>query len=119
MIGSSLLPVLATLFLLSYTKILHTVSSVLFLYSIITSLPSKNSKLVWSVDTEVQLFGPKFIALFIVCLLLFMMLLPFNMILIFTRTLSQFKCINRFKPLLDANQGPYIRADSIIGLVYN
>ena len=101
------LPVLATLFLLSYTKILRTVSSVLFSYSTITSLPSKNTTLVWSVDTEVQLFGLKFIVLFIVCLVLFLILLPFNTVLIFTRTLSQFKCINRFKPLLDAYQGPY------------
>jgi len=29
------------------------------------------------------------------------------MLLIFTRTLSQFKAINYFKPLLDAYQGPY------------
>ncbi|XP_065893254.1 uncharacterized protein [Dysidea avara] len=101
------LPVLATLFLLSYTKILRTVSSVLFSYSTITSLPSKKTTLVWSVDTEVQLFGLKFIFLFIVCLVLFLMLLPFNTVLIFTRTLSQFKCINHFKPLLDAYQGPY------------
>ena len=35
------LPVLATLFLLSYTKILRIVSSVLFFYSTITHLPSK------------------------------------------------------------------------------
>ena len=38
---------------------------------------------------------------------LFLILLPFNAVLIFTRTLSQFKCINHFKPLLDAYQGPY------------
>jgi len=36
-----------------------------------------------------------------------LILLPFNTVLILTRTLSQFKCINRFKPLLDAYQGPY------------
>ena len=101
------LPVLATLFLLSYTKILRTVSSVLFSYSTIISLPSKNTTLVWSVETEVRLFGLKFIVLFIVCLVLFLILLPFNTVLIFTRTLSQFKCINHFKPLLDAYQGPY------------
>ena len=101
------LPVLATLFLLSYTKILHTVSSVLFSYSTITNLPTKNTTLVWSVNTEVQLFGLKFIVLFTVCLVLLLILLPFNTVIIFTRTLSQFKCINRFKPLLDVYQGPY------------
>ena len=33
--------------------------------------------------------------------------MPFNAILLFTRTLSRFKFINKFKPLLDAYQGPY------------
>ena len=101
------LPVLATLFLLSYTKILRIVSSVLFFYSTITHLPSKHTTLVWSVDTNVPLFGVRFTILFIVCLILFLILVPFNVILLFTRTLSRFRFINKFKPLLDAYQGPY------------
>jgi len=101
------LPVLATLFLLSYTKILCTISSVLFSYSTIASLPSNNVTLVWSVDTGIQPFGLKFIVLFIVCLMLCLILLPFNTVLIFTKTLSRFKRINHFKPLLDAYKGPY------------
>ena len=101
------LPVLATLFLLSYTKILRIVSSVLFFYSTITHLPSKHTTLVWSVDANVPLFGVRFTILFIVCLILFLILVPFNVILLFTRTLSRFRFINRFKPILDAFQGPY------------
>ena len=101
------LPVLATLFLLSYTKILRIVSSVLFFYSTIIHLPSKHTTLVWSVDANVPLFGVRFTILFIVCLILFLILVPFNVILLFTRTLSKFRFINRFKPLLDAYQGPY------------
>ena len=101
------LPVLATLFLLSYTKILRIVSSVLFSYSTITHLPSKHTRLVWSVDANVPFFGVKFTILFIVCLILFLILVPFNVILLFTRTLSRFRLINKFKPLLDAYQGPY------------
>ena len=101
------LPVLATLFLLSYTKILRIVSSVLFFYSTITHLPSKHTTLVWSVDANVPLFGVRFTILFTVCLILFLMLIPFNVILLFTRTLSRFRYINKFKPLLDAYQGPY------------
>ena len=34
-------------------------------------------------------------------------LIPFYIILLFTRTLSRFRFIIRFKPLLDAYQGPY------------
>ena len=101
------LPVLATLFLLSYTKILRIVCTVLFSYSTITHLPSKHTTLVWSVDANVPLFGVRFISLFIVCLILFLILVPFNVILLFTRTLSRFRLINKFKPLLDAYQGPY------------
>ena len=59
------LPVLATLFLLSYinyTKILLIVSSVLFSYSKIIHLPGDHTPgLVWSVDGNVPLFGVKFI----------------------------------------------------------
>ena len=54
------LPVLATLFLLSYTGILRAVSTVLFSYSTITELPSSDQKLVWSIDASVPLFGVKF-----------------------------------------------------------
>jgi len=45
--------------------------------------------------------------LFITCLVLFLLLIPFNIILLFTRHLSQFRIINQFKPLLDAFQGSY------------
>ena len=101
------LPVLATLFLLSYTKILRTVSSVLFYYSTITHLPSGHTTLVWAVDANVPLFGLKYIALFIVCLILFVTLLPFNAILCFTKTAMRLQLVNHFKPLIDAYQGPY------------
>ena len=101
------LPVLATLFLLSYTSVLRTVSTVLFSYSTITRLPSGHHQMVWSIDASVPLFGIKFTILFIACLVLFLILIPFNIILLFTRYLSKFRMINRFKPLLDAFQGSY------------
>ena len=101
------LPVLATLFLLSYTKVLLVVSKTLFLYSTIVHLPSNHTALVWSVDANVSLLEIKFIILFIACAILFIILIPFNVLLIFARQLSRFKRINYFKPLLDAYQGPY------------
>ena len=101
------LPVLATLFLLSYTGILRAVSTVLFSYSTITELPSGHQRLVWSIDASVPLFGVKFTTLFITCLALFLILIPFNFTLLFTRTLFQFKMINCFKPFLDAFQGSH------------
>ena len=101
------LAVLATLFLLSYTKILRTVSNVLFFYSTITDLPSNKTTLVWSVDANIPLFGIKFTMLFIACLILLIIIIPFNVVLTFTRTLSRHRLINYFKPFLDAYQGPY------------
>ena len=101
------LPVLATLFLLSYTKVLLLVSSVLFFYSTTTHLPSNKATVLWSVDPNVPVFGAKFTILFAVCFILFLILISFNMILLVTKTLARFKIINHFKPLLDAYQGPY------------
>ena len=101
------LPVLATLFLLSYTGILRAVSTVLFSYSTITELPNGHQQLVWSIDASVPLFGVKFTILFITCLVLFLLLIPFNIILLFTRYLLQFKIINHFIPILDVFQGSY------------
>ena len=101
------LSVLATLFLLSYTKILRTIGSVLFWYSEVTHLPSKNTTLVWSVCTSIPLFGVRFVVLFIVCSVFFLIVLPFNGIFLFSRKLTYFKFINRLKPLLDAYHGPY------------
>ena len=101
------LPVLATLFLLSYTGVLRTVLTVLFSYSTITHLPSSHKQIVWSIDASVPLFGLKFTILFITCVLLFLLLIPFNITLLFTRHLLRFRIVYHFKPLLDAFQGSY------------
>ena len=101
------LAVLATLFLLSYTKVLVTISQALFAYSTIAHMPNSHSEWAWSVDANVPLFGVKFTLLFVVCLVLFLLLLPYNIVLVFPRILSRFKVINYFKPILDSYQGPY------------
>jgi len=101
------LPVLATLFLLSYSGVLRVVLTVLFSYSTITILPSGRQQSVWSIDASVPLFGIKFTVLFLTCLVLFILLIAFNTVLLFTRYLSQFRIINQFKPLINAFQGSY------------
>ena len=101
------LHVLATLFLLSYTKILSMVCHVLFFYTQITHLPSRHTQLFWSVDTSVELLEVKFIIVFMICLLIFSVLVPFNFLLLFTRTSLRFKFTNKFKPLLDVYFSPY------------
>ena len=101
------LPVLATLFLLSYTKILRVVSSVLFFYSTITHLPSKHTVLVWSVDANVPLFGVRFTVLFIVCVLLYLLLMLFIIMLLFIKILPKLSVTIKFKSLSDAYYTPY------------
>ena len=58
------LPVLATLFLLSYTSVVRTVLTVLFSYSTITRLPSGHQQIVWSIDASVPLLRIRFVLLF-------------------------------------------------------
>jgi len=101
------LPVLATLFLLSYTKILCIVSSVLFFYSTITHLPSKHTTLVWSVDANVPLFGVRFTILFFVSLILFLILISLTFSLLFIKILQKLSMVTKFKSLLDIYQRPY------------
>ena len=86
---------------------MRTVLTVLFSYSTLAQLPGGYKQVVWSIDPSVPLFGLKFASLFIICLLLFLFLVPFNVILLFVRYLSRFKVVNHFKPFLDAFQGAY------------
>ena len=96
--------VLATLFLLSYTNILHTTSSVLFSYSSISHLPSEHTMLVWSLDANVLLFGVKFTLLFVICLILFLLLVLFSVILLCAKGFMKYKLFGNF---LDSFQRPY------------
>ena len=100
------LPVLATLFMLTYTDILLIVSSI-FLYTSVTSLPDDDPHIVWSLDPDIPLLGWKMLLLIIVCLLLFSFLVMLNAVLLFTKLLMRFKIIHRFKPIIDAFQGPF------------
>ena len=105
--ANRVLKVLATLFLLSYTKLLLTVCQVLFFFSSVAHLPNNHTTLLWSVDTGVVLFGVKFCILYSVCLIIFLILLTFNIVLLFPRTVSRWSFINHFKPLLDVYFSPY------------
>ena len=101
------LHLLATLILLSYTKVLLAVCQVLFFFSHIIHLPTKHTKLVWSIDANISLNTPKLLVLYVIFAILFAIILMFNMLLLFPRTLSRFRIVNTFKPLLDAFLGPY------------
>ena len=103
------LPVLATLFLIIYTKLLVTVCVVFFGLSTITHLSRGHihTTVVWSVDTKIPLLSLKYSIIIAMCLILLLVLLPFNILLLFSRKLSCFKFVSTLKPLLDAYFGPY------------
>ena len=84
-------PVLATILLLSYTKILQTTTNVLFMYSTITHYPSNVSSVVWSIDANVPLFGLRHSILFAFSLLIFLSLIVYTCLLLFGRYLRNFK----------------------------
>ena len=113
LIGSNAVHVLATLFLLSYAKLLRTVIAV----SLSTVLIGKNSSapLVWLLDGNIQFFRGTHIALFIMALVVVLVyIVPFTALVLLApclqassnRKIRQLVNI-KLKPLLDAYQGPY------------
>jgi len=101
---NSALPVLATLFMLTYTSMLQVIAA-LFFYAKIITVPSNTVKVVWVCDATLPLVGWKYLLLFIVCIVLFLLLLTLNVVLLFTKFLMRFNIVARFKPLIDAFQG--------------
>ena len=110
LMGNNSVPVLATLFLLSYAKLLRTIISALSL-SILTT--TDGSKAVWSTDGNIDYLGAKHAPLFVVSVgtLLFLWL-PYTVVLFFGQWLYRcnLKVVNsmliKIKPFLDAHYGP-------------
>ena len=102
-----ILPVLATILLLSYTKILQTASNVLFLYSTITDYPSNVSSVMWSIDANVPLFGLRHSVLFAFSLMMFLLLTLYTCLLLFGKILRNFKVTVYINPLLNAYNKAY------------
>ena len=103
------IPVIATLCLLSYNKIMMLTFKGLFSYTVIHHLHSKETFVYWSRDTDVKVFGVKFCLLFVFCLILFLvLLLPTNILLLSSRTAYRSRFIvNNFKPFLDVYHAPF------------
>ena len=108
--GNNSVPVLATLFLLSYTKLLNIIISALS-YTILNT--SDGRKAVWSADGNVDYLSPKHMLLFVVAVAILLFLwLPYTLILFLGQWLHMCNCrlIVRFlfkmKPFMDAHYGP-------------
>ena len=113
--GSHAVPALATLFLMSYTKILLTVTNALSM----SQLPCNDSILtVWSVDGNIEYGSSKHLILVVFSCFVLVIGLTYPVLVLCAPLLERYsdKCIlqqcrwnfvARLKPLLDAYGGPY------------
>ena len=113
LLGNNPVSVLATLILLSYTKILRTLITVLYITYL--EYPTYN-RMVWLYDANIDYLVGKHIPLFLVAVLVFLFLfLPYTLLLLFGQWLQAisylrlFSWVNsaRLKPFLDAYHAPY------------
>ena len=111
-IGQNSPKVLATLFLLSYAKLLRAVITILsFTY---LDYPNGHSKAVWLYDGNVDYLRGKHIPLFIVAIAtLIAFLIPYTFVVCFMQCLrrkSGYKILSwvrKLKPVMDPYGGPY------------
>ena len=103
--------VLATLILVSYTKILRTIITVLSFTTL--TYPDKSVKFLWLADANIEYLTGKHIPLFLVALIFLFFSLLYTTLLLFLQCLwprSHYRLlswIRKIKPFLDAHTGPY------------
>ena len=104
--GSHAVPALATLFLMSYTKILITVANALSLYRL---LCNDSILTVWSVDGNIEYSSGKHLVLLVFsCGILFVELAYLSLVMCGPLLEKyQWSIGAKIKPLLDAYQQPY------------
>ena len=103
------IPVIATIFLISYSKSLQAATKVLYSYTTVYSLSDNEKTTIWMWDTSISMFGIKFSILFIASLLLILVvLLPLNFFLLFTKLSLRIRFLAKYlKPYLDVFQAPF------------
>ena len=111
-VGSNAVSVLATLFVLSYAKLLRAVIIAVSPISIRDS--GGNDTLLWIVNENVHFLEGPHAALFAMALLvLIVYIIPLTLLTLFAPCMQArnqhrlLKWVNKLKPLLDAFQGPY------------
>ncbi len=111
--GTNLVQVLATLFLLSYTKLIRAAMDAIMFTKLITpKVPYSPSHLRWSIDGNLQFFKGKHVIIFTVGTIFGILSLPYLLILIFIGQLPRishwplFSWINKWKPFFDCYTGP-------------
>ena len=110
--GSNAVPVLATLFLLSYAKLLRSVIATTSFTTL--NVGNETVQSVWLLDGNVAFLKGHHIALFLVGVLAVLVyILPFTALVTLSPLLQArsahklLQWVSKLKPLLDAYQGPY------------
>ena len=113
LIGKNAVQVLATLFLLSYAKLLRTTISVLSFAVLVISQGNQTiTTTVWLPDGNVHYLDGEHIPLFTVALLFSVFLLPYTLVLLTIQLLQKSNTrllfwVVKLKPFLDAYMGAY------------
>ena len=109
LLGNRAVPVLDTLFLLSYMKLLRMATSSLGVSTVI-EYPQGTTSLVWAVDGNLSYFGYPHIFLFLVGLATLLFLwLPYTLLLLlmqWLRRLNHLSWMMRYQPVFDAYFAP-------------
>ena len=116
LMGSHAVPVLSTLFLLSYTKLVRTIVIVLHKREVTVQCASESIVVsLWYEDPNVQYAKGKHAGLFGIALFVSVIfILPYTLFLLFNPLLEKYlsnyklfkKLWSRFKPIIDAYSGP-------------
>ena len=112
--GNRAVPLLATLFLLSYMKLLRTVVTI-FLFTYISEIPTGSILVVWSVDGEFDYFGVAHTFLLVAAIAVAIFLwLPYTLSLLFLQQLQKvsnscwfLKWVSKLSPFYDAHFAPF------------
>ena len=108
MLGTNPVAVLATLFLLSYAKILRAIISALSFTTL--QYPNDKMQVVWLYDANITYLHGKHIPLFVVALLfLAFLFLPYTLLLLLGQWLQTLPCMNnlKLKAFLETYYAPY------------
>ena len=110
LMGNNSVPILATLFLLSYAKLFRTIITALSFTMLSTT---HGRKAVWSADGNLDYMGPEHAPLFAVAAATLLFLwLPYTLLLFLGQWLHRCNCrlitrmMIKIKPFLDAHYGP-------------
>ena len=101
------IPVIATLYLLSYNKIMIITFRGLFSFIKIYHLSNQDTKIYWPLDTSISV--GQLIVLCVFCgLVLMLLIIPTNIVLMFTKKCYRFKFVAAyFKPFIDVFQASF------------